>query len=354
MKDTLFRQYISQQPPLWRELLEGRNALTADFARLYEGAAPDRLVLLGSGSSHYAALMARETLERAAGVEVQCLVPSEWRGESPSPAKRPLYIAVSQSGASTNTCRLIETLRGAGRQAAAVTERADSPVGRSASLTVALPMEPERIGAKTKGVSATVLTLMLLGLSVCRDRAFQTRMYAAMERLAECGAENLDRARAWSREHREALLPFRHLFVLGSGDGLGAAREGALKLLETNYLPASAYSLDEYLHGIQNALDQSACLLLLLPPEGPDRARMLDLADFARSAGARALIIAPGGREEGALCLADPGAAELRCLAYLPALQTLAAELSEARGIDVSRRRYPGFYARMGSKLGEV
>lgn len=352
MEETRFHQYICQQPSLWRGLLEGRDALTAAFARLYEDAAPDRLVLLGSGSSHYAAQMAREVLERAAGVEVQCLVPSEWRGESPSPAERPLYIAVSQSGASTNTCRLIEALRREGRQVAAVTEREDTPVGRAASLVIPLPMEPERIGAKTKGVSATVLTLMLLGLSVCRDQAFRTRICAAMERLAESGEENLARARAWSREHREELLPFRHLYVLGGGDGLGAAREGALKLLETNYLPTSAYSLDEYVHGIQNALDQSACLLFLLPPEGPDRARMLDLAEFARSVGACALLIAPGGTE--GLCLEDPGTAELRCLAYLPALQMLAAELSEARGIDVSRRRYPGFYARMGSKLGEA
>ena len=80
---------------------------------------------------------------------------------------------------------------------------------------------------------------------------------------------------------------------------------------------------------------------------------MLDLRDFACSVGAKCLLIAPGGGAEG-LCLEDPGRDELRSFVYLPALQTLAAELSEARGIDTSRRRYPGFFARMGSKLGEV
>ena len=35
------------------------------------------MILVGSGSSHYAALMARPVLEHAWGTEVTCLVPSE-------------------------------------------------------------------------------------------------------------------------------------------------------------------------------------------------------------------------------------------------------------------------------------
>ena len=52
-----------------------------------------------------------------------------------------------------------------------------------------------------------------------------------------------------------------------------------------------------------------------------------------------------------ALNLLDTECRELRCLTYLPAVQTLAAVLSAARGIDTSRRRYPDFFARMGSKM---
>ena len=53
----------------------------------------------------------------------------------------------------------------------------------------------------------------------------------------------------------EEVIPFRHLYVIAGNDGLGAAQEAALKLLETNYLPVSCYPLDEYIHGVQNALD---------------------------------------------------------------------------------------------------
>ena len=350
-RPTLLQEYIGQQPALWRALLDSGEEITGEFARRFRDLRPDRVVLIGSGSSHYAALMACPVLERAFGAEVTCLVPSE-AASVRLRAERPLYIAVSQSGISTNTYELVAALTGAGHPVAAVTERADSPVGRAATLAVTLRIGEERIGAKTKGVTATVLTLMLMALSVCGDASWRTEMLAAMDRLCRNGEENLTRAEAWSRARLKEILPFRHLYVLGCGSGLGAAREGALKLLETNYLPVSCYPLDEYLHGIQNALDGDACLLCLLPPDGDDRERMLRLADFARSVGARCAVMSPDG--EGApevLHLLGSGREELQPLEFLPALQVLAAELSAAREIDTSRRRYPDFFSMMGSKM---
>ena len=151
---------------------------------------------------------------------------------------------------------------------------------------------------------------------------------------------------------RGVFLPFRHLYVLGCGNSLGAAQEGALKLLETNYLPVSCYPLDEYIHGIQNALDGDACLLCLLPSQGPDRDRMLRLVNFSKSVGACCGLISPSDTgQPDALHLLDAGEDALQSLEFLLALQTLAAELSAARGIASSHRRYSDFFSIMGSKM---
>lgn len=292
MKSTLLQEYIAQQPALWRALLDSREEITAEFSRRFGGFQPDRVILVGSGSSHYAALMARPVLEHAWGTEVTCLVPSE-AADARLTAAHPLYFAISQSGVSTNTYDLVCQLTNAGRAVIAVTEQANSPVGLAASLSVPLRIGTERIGAKTKGVTATVLTLMLLALSVCQDTSYGQRMLQALDRLCRNAPENLSRSRAWSHAHRNVFLPFRHLYVLGCGNSLGAAQEGALKLLETNYLPVSCYPLDEYIHGIQNALDGDACLLCLLPSQGPDRDRMLRLVNFSKSVGACCGLISP-------------------------------------------------------------
>lgn len=83
MKSTLLQEYIAQQPALWRALLDSREEITAEFSRRFGGFQPDRVILVGSGSSHYAALMARPVLEHAWGTEVTCLVPSEGSGCPP-------------------------------------------------------------------------------------------------------------------------------------------------------------------------------------------------------------------------------------------------------------------------------
>ena len=177
MDETLLQRYISQQSAVWKALLDKRESLTAPFAVLEPK--PDRVILIGSGSSHYAALMARPVLEQAFGVEVSCFVPSQEEQLIRCRAAHPLYIAVSQSGISTNTYTLIRSLRAQGYPVVALTEHLDSPVGKAASLAIPLLIGEERIGAKTKGVTATVLTLMLLGLSVCRDESYRTRLYRA-------------------------------------------------------------------------------------------------------------------------------------------------------------------------------
>ena len=353
MSDTLLQGYIAQQPALWRALLAQSVKITAPFAQKFSGFCPERVVFIGSGSSHYAALMAKPVMEQVWRCEVDCVIPSAF--SLPRDSRPALYFAISQSGISTNTYEIIQALLAAGHSVVAVTEHPESPVGRAATMTIPLLIGEENIGAKTKGVTATALTLLLLALSVCKDEAYLLTMTDALTRFCECAADNLDAAQRWSAEKREQVLPFQHLYVLACGDALGAAQEAALKLLETNYLPVSWYPLDEYVHGIQNALDSRSCLLCLIPHDGAERARMLRLIDFARSVGALCLTIDyTATADADALQLCDVPDDTLRSLQALMALQVLAADLSAARGIDTSQRRYPRFFSMMGSKMEEA
>ena len=135
MDESLLQRYISQQSAVWKALLDKRESLTAPFAVLEPK--PDRVILIGSGSSHYAALMARPVLEQAFGVEVSCFVPSQEEQLIRCRAAHPLYIAVSQSGISTNTYTLIRSLRAQGYPVVALTEHLDSPVGGVAGHSTA-------------------------------------------------------------------------------------------------------------------------------------------------------------------------------------------------------------------------
>ena len=107
---TLLQEYIVQQPALWRALLDSREEITGAFARRFGDLRPDRVVLIGSGSSHYAALMARPVLERAWGAEVTCLVPSEAAGARLTGER----LALTAAGLDVQNALLVELMEAMG------------------------------------------------------------------------------------------------------------------------------------------------------------------------------------------------------------------------------------------------
>lgn len=108
---NLMQQYIREQPETLRALIDGREGLTRAFCAKFSQTAIERVVLLGSGSSYHAALMAKPLIERALGAEVSAVVPTRFDDLAAMRREGVLYIASSQSGRSTNTYALMERLR---------------------------------------------------------------------------------------------------------------------------------------------------------------------------------------------------------------------------------------------------
>lgn len=352
------QQYIDEQPQILSALVSRRSAVAAPVVARLRDADLRRLILFGSGSSYHAAVMAAPILSRALGIEATACVPTRLSDLAGLDPQGTAYIAISQGGRSTNTYDLIGALQAQGIPAVAVTESNDTPVAQRADCAVDLPIGPEDIGAKTKGVSATAVTLMLIGLELGRargtaDAAWYAEIIAGLTRLADGMAENIARSKAWCELVCPALAPAQYLTVLAKGPARGGALEGALKLLETIYRPVTPYEFEEYLHGVQNALDGAGSFLCIQPLD-EDGARMRRLVDFVESHGVRCFVVteeAAAARGAQDLVLQSPGCPMLQSLTVLPALQTLSAQLSAHCGIDTTKRRYPDFFAMMASKL---
>lgn len=350
---NVMQAYVDEQPAVLADVLAGQSQYALPtFPRVR------RVILFGSGSSYHAAVLAAPFWVRALGVEATPVIPTHMQALDVVDTEGLLYVAVSQGGRSTNTYHQVQALRARGIPVIAVTESTDTPVGQQADFALGLPIGQETIGAKTKGMTATAVTLILLALALgqaqgtapaawCAD--IQSGLQAWVGQLPE----HLTRAKAWAQAVCPDLAPARHLYVLGKGAAYGAALEGGLKLLETTYRPVSCYEFEEYLHGIQNALDARSYLLCLMPSDG-DAVRMRRLTDFAYEQGAHTYRISGDIQDRrGAYDLILPPAPHpmLEGLVYLPALQTLSAALSVYCGIDVTQRRYPDFFSRMESKL---
>ncbi|MBR2942836.1 MAG: hypothetical protein IKB82_05495 [Clostridia bacterium] len=332
------RYYIDEQCMALRHILATRKACAADFVQMVLEDMPDRLYLVGSGTSCNAALCAAPFMETVLGVEVTACAPSQTpviRGE------RPLIVFISQGGTSTNILRAIEQLRG--YRSLALTGRENCRVNEVCGRHVLLDCGAEDAGPKTKGYTCTVLTLYLMAMEAALaagklSEAAYDEIAAALDACFAGLPQQVARAEACVEQHAGWLTAVPYYVIVGKGQAALVARECVIKLVETMMTPASAYEFEEYLHGPVSLIDGERGGIYLLPPEGdPDRARMLAVAKYHAEQSGRVLIID----------CEDAGGAKTPWYAHvftsvLPC-QLMAAKLPAAMG--VGKRGEEVFYA---------
>lgn len=350
-------QYIHEQPLVWRHILESRIALTAPLKEVLTDRLPERLLLVGTGSSGNAAMAAKPFMEQLLNREVTFTVPTRLGTVLP-PAQETMVIVISQSGRSTSTLTAVQTLRQAGFQVAAMTSDPASPVARTADLHLLIDCGEESVGPKTKGFTATVLTLYIAAMALAEAfHTVSTSEIAAYESALSCSfdaaASNIQLCRDFCTRYMEQLACQPHFTLIADGFGLATACEGALKMLETLYVPAFAYEFEEYLHGINNTICDGQCNLLVLS-DISSAERMLRLDSYCRENGCFNLMVSTLSLLENETCmlqLAGSGAVYTQIFEISLFFQLLSALGSEYKGFDVDKPKFADFYCRMETKL---
>src|SRR5918997_7104871 len=214
----------------------------------------ERVVIVGCGTAYHAGLLAKHLIERLARLPAEVAVASEYRYAEPIGDERTLFIAISQSGETTDTLAAVEAARGFGGRVLAITNTRGSLITREADAVLLTHAGPEICVASTKAFSAQVAVLDLLALELARLRGT-----AAEEDLLSLGRDlrlapekvaatlallegKLEDATGLFKEARCSLF-------LGRGPAFPVALEGALKLKEISYLPSEGYAAGEMKHG---------------------------------------------------------------------------------------------------------
>lgn len=275
--------YIREQPDVFARALANRASLAAPFVELFRAVEPDRLYIVASGTSRNASATAAPFMSQVLGMDVTVSAPSRLYAVY---GQRPLMIYVSQGGNSTNTIAAME------RFAAIPSLAMTGDRGRICDLCqhyTAIPCGPETVGPKTKGYTMTILGLYLLALETARatGRLSEADYETYMSTLTAAGqamAANVESTVAWQKVNDEAQRGLKAAYLVGKGQALRIAQEGALKLQETLLIPTAAFDFEEFLHGPTSSIKPDVAGFYLVPPEGdPDRRRMLDLMAYHRS-----------------------------------------------------------------------
>jgi glucosamine--fructose-6-phosphate aminotransferase (isomerizing) len=156
-----------------------------------------------------------------------------------------LVIAVSQSGKSAETVRLLE-MNAKRAKVIGVTNWADSPLAREADLAV-MTTAGDEYTVSCKTYVTAQMALRVLG-AVLNGRDAGARLQE-MEPAAEAFREYLS---GWKRhvdESIEMLQGARDVFLVGRGESMAAAQTGALTIKESTHFHAEGMSSAAFRHG---------------------------------------------------------------------------------------------------------
>jgi glutamine---fructose-6-phosphate transaminase (isomerizing) len=323
---------IAEQPEVFAGLLEpARLAAIEAVAQAIAQRRPKHVVFTARGTSDHAALYAAYLTEIRLGRPAALASPSALTlyGARPDYSEA-LVVGVSQSGGSPDLTEVLKIARAQGALTLAVTNNPDSPLNSTAELAVDIAAGHERAVAATKTYTAELLTLLLL------VEAIRNGGTVAAEELREL-AKLPDLAQAVVSDATPQQVADRYRFAAsvvttGRGYAYPTAREAALKLIETSYVAALAFSGADFLHGPLAMADPGVPVLAVVG-SGPGGAAMKQVLDRLCERRADVVTIGSNVVTGASARLAVPGVDEryAALLDILP-LQKLALAIALGRG----------------------
>lgn len=325
---------IDEQPDVLGSLVETRAEIAA-VARAVAARAPRFVLVAARGSSGHAARYGRYLTEVLLGLPSGSVSPSATTLYGANPDLRDvMLLTVSQSGGSPDLLEVTEAARARGALTVAVGNTPSSPLCQVAELSVDIQAGPEHAVAATKTYTATLLALYLLVDALRDGHGEHVRDIAELARCTLQGsASGVDRA---VKRYRFA----DRVVTTARGYSYASARETALKLAETSYVAARAYSGADLLHGPVASVEENTAVLAVTST-GHGATAMTDVLTTLAQRGADILSVGSAGSAmPAALTIPVPETAEevAPILEILP-IQRLALHLALARGNDPDRPR---------------
>lgn len=326
---------IAEQPAGYARLLEPAHAdAIGRVAAAIASRRPRHVVFTARGTSDHAALYAAYLTEIRLGLPAGLASPSAITvfGARPDLSEA-LVVGVSQSGGSPDLAEVLRVARTSGALTLAVTNAPGSPLTEVAELSIDVAAGHERAVAATKTYTAELFALLMLIESVrAGDGALPTDERTALAALPELAARTLadPAARDLAPRYRFA----GRLVTTGRGYAYPTAREGALKLMETSYLPALAFSGADLLHGPLAMTDPDVPVLAVVG-SGAGGESMREVLAKLGERRADVVAIGPSDVAGAAARISVPDVDERYAplLDILP-LQQLALAIALARGAD--------------------
>jgi len=345
---------IHEQPRAVADTIEGVIDGGIDVEGLYGGGAGavfrdlDSVLVLASGTSYYAGLVARYWIEGIARVTCNVELGHEYRYRDSIPNPRQLVVTISQSGETLDTMEALKRAKELHQaNTLSICNVRESAIPRASRFVFYTRAGAEIGVASTKAFTTQLAALFTLTLAIAKAKGRLTPEIEA-EAIGQLRfvpgsiqhALNLEpQIQAWA----ESFAPREHALFLGRGIHYPVALEGALKLKEISYIHAEAYPAGELKHG-PLALVDSAMPVVVIAPNDALLEKVKSNMQEVRARGGELYVFADLDshftESEGVHVIRTPRhAGWLSPIVHAIPVQLLAYHTALKRGTDVDKPR---------------
>jgi glucosamine--fructose-6-phosphate aminotransferase (isomerizing) len=345
---------IHEQPRAVSDTLEAVMDGGLDIDGLFgEGARAafaeiDSILVLASGTSYYAGLVARYWMEGLARTPCSVELGHEYRYRDSIPRPSQLVVTISQSGETLDTMEALKRAKELGHSLTlSICNVRESAIPRASRFVFYTRAGAEIGVASTKAFTTQLVSLFTLTLAIAKakgtlgaageaDALGQLRFVPGSIQHAL----NLEaQVAAWAQRFAER----DHALFLGRGIHYPVALEGALKLKEISYIHAEAYPAGELKHG-PLALVDSAMPVVVIAPNDALLEKVKSNMQEVRARGGELYVFADLDshftESEGVHVIRTPRHAGLLSpVVHAIPVQLLAYHTALRRGTDVDKPR---------------
>jgi glucoselysine-6-phosphate deglycase len=299
---------------------------------------PERIVLVGTGSSMNALLAGADALEEATGATVIAKEPEAFLRLPPrSNGQSTLVLAASQSGMSITSVEAVKLSLARGFPTLVVTGEAESMISKTGADILVMPIGPETVGPKTMGYTATVLSILAIAARLGGRKIDTSGLESTLGKTVETGL-----AAAKGLIGRFGMPDY--ILVAGQSTHVGTALEASLKIAEISGVPTAGFDMEEALHGHVYGTTPKSLVMAIAQTE--DEAKVAaNLAEALEPLGPRAIICnlsTHATRFDLDVTWPTDRSYDWLAGSWAPIpFQWYGCELAIARGIDPDKMIYP-------------
>lgn len=245
------------------------------------------VVIAARGTSDHAGVYGKYIIEYALGIPVALSAPSIFTTYNKNlKQKNTLVIGISQSGEAADVLEVIKSANNNGAVTIGITNNADSPLANEAGFHLFCNAGTEKSVAATKTFTAEMYLIANLVAEWSNSEDIKKDLAVIPENISlmlETSSINI-------KNKVERYRYINECFVLTRGINYPIALESALKIQETSYVRAKAYSTSDFYHG-PFAMIEKDMPVIIYAPTGPAFNDIVEMIKKLRESQAEILVV---------------------------------------------------------------